>query len=109
MIAVFIILLSSIAAISVAIQDRIAHYDNIGLGWWSQDYYHKAKYYFIEKYPKVPKWFVMYFLVMFLDGWHFFKLVSLLCFFGMVALFDWQFALLGFALYQLYFNIFYSE
>ena len=108
MTAIFIIL-ASLAGISVAIMDRIQHYDNVGSGWWSRDAYHNAKYRFIEKYPKIPKWLVMYFLVMFLDGWHTFKLISLLCFFAMIALFDWPMALIGFGLYQLYFNIFYSE
>lgn len=107
MTAIFIIL-ASLSGICVAIMDRIQHYDNVGSGWWSRDYCHKAKYYFIEKHPKVPKWFVMYFLVMFLDAWHACRLVSLLCFFSMIALFDWPMALIGFGLYQLYFNIFYS-
>jgi hypothetical protein len=108
MAAIFIIL-SSFAGICVAIMDRVSHYDNVGKGFWSRDYYHNAKYYFIKKHPRVPKWFVMYFLVMFLDSWHFFKLLSLLCIFGLIALFNWKFALLGIFLYQLYFNIFYSK
>jgi hypothetical protein len=108
MAAIFIIL-ASISGVCVALMDRISHYDNVGLNWWSKDFYHNAKYYFMAKNPNVPKWFVMYFLVMFLDAWHFSKLISLLCLFGMVALFNWQFALLGIFLYQLYFNIFYSK
>lgn len=108
MAAIFIIL-SSFAGICVAIMDRVSHYDNVGKGFWSRDYYHNAKYYFMKKHPSVPKWFVMFFLVMFLDSWHFFKLLSLLCIFGLIALFNWKFALLGIFLYQLYFNIFYSK
>lgn len=109
MIATFIILLPSLAGICAAIMDRISHYDNVGKGFWSRDFYHNAKYRFMEKYPKIPKWFVSLFLVMFLDAWHFCKLITLLCFFGMIALFSCKFALLGICLYQLYFNIFYSK
>lgn len=108
MAAIFIIL-SSLAGICAAIMDRISHYDNVGKGFWSRDFYHNAKYYFINKHPRVPKWFVTYFLVMFLDAWHFCRLLSLLSFFGLVALFNLNFALVGICLYQLYFNIFYSK
>lgn len=108
MTAIFIIL-ASLAGISVAIMDRIQHYDNVGSGWWSRDAYHNAKYRFMAKYPRIPKWFVSSVIVIILDAWHTFKWVSLLCFFGMVALFNWPMALIGFGLYQLYFFIFYSE
>lgn len=108
MVAIFI-LLASIAGISVAIMDRIQHYDNVGSGWWSRDAYHNAKYRFMAKYPRVPKWFVSSFLVMFLDAWHFLKILSLLCFFGLTALYNWPIALIGFGLYQLYFSIFYRR
>lgn len=107
MTAIFIIL-ASLSGICVAIMDRIQHYDNVGSGWWSRDAYHNSKYRFIEKYPSIPKWFVNSFLVMFLDAWHACRLLSLLCLFGMIALFYWPMALIGFGLYQLYFNIFYS-
>ena len=108
MIAIFIIL-ASLAGIAVAIMDRIQHYDNVGKGFWSRDAYHNAKYYFMAKYPSIPKWFVLNVLVMFLDGWHLLKLVSLLCFFGLIALFNWPMAIIGLGLYQLYFFIFYSK
>jgi hypothetical protein len=108
MAAIFIIL-SSFAGICVALMDRISHYDNVGKGFWSRDYYHNAKYYFMKKHPRVPKWFVMSFLVMFLDAWHFLKLINLLCLFGLIALFSFNWAVLGFALYQIYFTIFYSK
>lgn len=104
-----ILFLSGIAAICISIADRIAHYDNVGKGFWSQDAYHKAKYRFMEKYPKVPKWFALYFLVMFLDGWHVMRWCALLCFFGMIALFNWQLAILGICMYQLFFFVFYQK
>lgn len=111
MIITFVILLSSIAGICVALMDRIAHYNNLEhLGYFfSMGAYHNAKYKFIAKHPKVPKWFVLNFLVMFLDGWHLLKVVALLCFFGMIALFSWIFALVGICLYQFYFIIFYTK
>ena len=108
MAAIFIIL-ASLSGVCVALMDRISHYDNVGLKWWSRDYYHNAKYYFMAKYPKFPKWVVSSFLVMFLDAWHFSKLVSLLCIFGLIAMFNINYAFVWFGLYQLYFNIFYSK
>jgi hypothetical protein len=104
-----ILFLSGVASICISTQDRIAHYDNVGNGFWSRDAYWKAKYRFMVKYPKVPKWFVLNFLVMFLDAWHFCRLVSLLCFFGMIALFSIKLAIIGFCMYQLFFLTFYQK
>ncbi len=104
-----ILFLSGVAGICISTQDRIAHYDNVGKGFWSRDYYHNAKYRFMAKYPKVPKWFVLNFLVMFLGAWHICRLVSLLCFFSMVALFNIQLSIIGFCVYQLFFLTFYQK
>jgi hypothetical protein len=108
MVAIFI-LIASLSGVCSALMDRISHYDNVGKKFWSRDYYHNAKYYFIAKHPEVPKWFVTSFLVMFLDAWHFCKLISLLCMFGLVAFYSIPMALVGISLYQLYFNIFYFK
>ena len=108
MVAIFIIL-ASLSGVCVALMDRISHYDNVGKGFWSRYYYHNSKYIFSKMYPKIPKWFVSSFLVMFLDAWHFLKLISLLCIFGLIAMFNINYAFVWFGLYQLYFNIFYSK
>jgi hypothetical protein len=108
MVAIFI-LIASLTGVCVSIMDRISHYDNVGKGWFSRDYYHNAKYKFIVKHPKVPKLFVTSFLVMFLDAWHFSKLISLLCFFGLIAFYSWQMALVGITLHQIFFTIFYRK
>jgi hypothetical protein len=46
---------------------------------------------------------------MFLDAWHFSKLIMLLSFFGMVACYNLPVALIGFGLYQLIFTLFYRK
>jgi hypothetical protein len=61
------------------------------------------------KYPSIPKWIVLSFLVMFLDAWHLSKLMMLLSFFAMVAHYDVQVALIGFGLYQIIFSLFYKK
>lgn len=104
-----VIILAFIAAVCSVIMDRIAHYDNIGKGFWSQYYYHNAKYLFSIANPKIPRWFIHSFLVMFLDAWHLSKLIMLLSFFGMVACYNLQVALIGFGLYQLIFTLFYRK
>ena len=104
-----VIILAFIAAVCSVIMDRIAHYDNIGKGFWSQYYYHNAKYLFSIANPKIPRWFIHSFLVMFLDAWHLSKLIMLLSFFGMVACYNLPVALIGFGLYQLIFTLFYRK
>lgn len=104
-----VIFLAFIAALCSVIMDRIAHYNNIGKGFWSQYYYHNAKYLFSIANPKIPRWFIHSFLVMFLDAWHLSKLIMLLSFFGMVACYNLPVALIGFGLYQLIFTLFYRK
>ncbi|MCV6900977.1 hypothetical protein OE165_28495, partial [Escherichia coli] len=72
-------------------------------------YYYRAKYKFIAKYPKIPKWFVFSFLVIFLDAWHFSKFISVLCFFGLVALYDLPMALVGIVIYNICFTLIYKK
>ena len=77
-----ILILSFLAAICNCIMDGIAHYDKYNrLGyWWSKYAYYGAKYVFANKHTKIPKWFINSFLVMFLDAWHFSKLIMILLF-----------------------------
>jgi hypothetical protein len=107
-----IIILSFLAAYCNVIMDGIAHYDNYkdwGF-WWSQSGYYNAKYVFATKHPKVPKWFINSFLVMFLDAWHFFKLIMILLFFTMLGIYaGWVIGLAGFVIYQITFIVYYGK
>jgi len=107
-----IIILSFLAAICNCIMDGIAHYDKYNvLGfWWSQSGYYNAKYQFAINHPQVPKWFINSFLVMFLDAWHFSKLLMILLFFTMVGYYgSWQIGIAGFIIYQITFILFYGK
>jgi hypothetical protein len=108
--AAIFILLASLAGVCVATMDRIQHYNNFGLGWWSREAYHCAKYEFIDKHPRFPKWFINSFLVMFLDAWHFSKLLMILLFFTMVGYYgSWEIGIAGFIIYQITFITCYGK
>jgi hypothetical protein len=107
-----IIILSFLAALCNCIMDGIAHYDNYNTWgfWWSQSGYYNAKYQFAINHPKVPKWFINSFLVMFLDAWHFFKLIMILLFFTMVGYYgSCEIGIAGFIIYQITFILFYGK
>jgi hypothetical protein len=107
-----ILILILLAALCNSIMDGIAHYDNYKtLGyWWSQTAYHGAKYVFANKHTKIPKWFINSFLVMFLDAWHFSKLLMILLFFTMVGYYgSWEIGIAGFIIYQITFIICYGK
>jgi len=92
--------------------DGIAHYDNYKIWgfWWSRDAYYGAKYVFANKHKEVPKWFINSFLVMFLDAWHFFKLIMILLFFTMLGIYaGWEIGIAGFIIYQITFILFYGK
>jgi hypothetical protein len=92
--------------------DGIAHYDKYNRWgfWWSQSGYYNAKYQFAINHPKVPKWFINSFLVMFLDAWHFYKLIMILLFFTMVGYYgSWEIGIAGFVIYQITFILFYGK
>jgi len=92
--------------------DGIAHYDkyNVWGFWWSQSGYYNAKYQFAINHPQVPKWFINLFLVMFLDAWHFSKLVMILLFFTMLGYYgSWEIGIAGFIIYQITFILFYGK
>ena len=107
-----ILILSFLAAICNCIMDGIAHYDKYNTWgfWWSQSGYYNAKYQFAINYPKIPKWFINSFLVMFLDAWHFSKLIMILLFFTMVGYYgSWEIGIAGFVIYQITFILFYGK
>ena len=107
-----IIILSFLAAICNVIMDEIAHYDNYKTWgyWWSQDAYYNAKYVFAKKHNEVPKWFINSVLIVFLDAWHFCKLLMIVLFFTIIGIYsDWLIALFGFIIYQLTFLIYYGK
>jgi hypothetical protein len=92
--------------------DGIAHYDkyNVWGFWWSQSGYYNAKYQFAINHPKVPKWLINSFLVMFLDACHFSKLIMILLFFTMVGYYgSWEIGIAGFIIYQITFILFYGK
>ena len=106
------IVLSFLAAICNCTMDGIAHYDKYKTWgyWWSQTGYYESKYSFAINYPKVPKWFINSFLVMFLDAWHFSKLVMILLFFTMLGVYaGWVIGLVGFIIYQVTFIAYYGK
>ena len=107
-----ILILSFLAALCNCIMDGIAHYDkyNVWGFWWSQSGYYNAKYQFAINHPKVPKWFINSFLVMFLDAWHFCKLIMILLFFTMVGYYgSWEIGIAGFIIYQITFISCYGQ
>jgi hypothetical protein len=107
-----ILILSFLAAICNCIMDGIAHYDKYNrLGyWWSKNAYYGAKYVFANKHTKIPKWFINSFLVMFLDAWHFSKLLMILLFFTMVGYYgSWEIGIAGFIIYQITFITCYGK
>jgi hypothetical protein len=107
-----ILILSFLAAICNCIMDGIAHYDKYNTWgfWWSQSGYYNAKYQFAINHPKVPKWFINSFLVMFLDAWHFSKLIMILLFFTMVGYYgSWEIGIAGFIIYQITFITCYGK
>ena len=78
------------AGLLKAIRDSIVHRDYFKKWgyWFSKEASEKAKYVFIVKHPifnnKIGKLFVLNFLVMFLDAWHFSEMLLVLGY-GVIA------------------------